>query len=57
MSTPADDALREVGYDPSIAHAGSFLLEDRTITEAVPHTEAVEVLPLAEIALQPETAA
>ncbi|HSJ79932.1 MAG TPA: SufD family Fe-S cluster assembly protein [Thiobacillus sp.] len=48
MSTPADNELREVGYDPSIEHAGSFLLEDRTITEAVPHTEAVEVLPLAD---------
>lgn len=48
MSTPADNELREVGYDPSIEHAGRFLLEDRTITEAVPHTEAVEVLPLAD---------
>ncbi|HEY0633856.1 MAG TPA: SufD family Fe-S cluster assembly protein [Gammaproteobacteria bacterium] len=44
---PSDHDLREVGYDPSIAHAGSFMLEDRTITEAIPHTDALEVLPLA----------
>lgn len=46
--TPSDTDLREVGFDPSIEHAGSFLLEDRTITQATPHTEALEVLPLAE---------
>lgn len=48
QGAPSYDDLREVGYDPSIAHAGSFLLEDRTIAEAVPHSGAVEVLPLAE---------
>lgn len=46
--TPTDSELREVGFDPTIEHAGSFLLEDRTITQATPHTEALEVLPLAQ---------
>ncbi len=40
--------LREVGFDPTVEHAGSFLLEDSTITQATPHTRALEVLPLAE---------
>ncbi len=46
--TPTDKELREVGFDPTIEHAGSFLLEDNTITQATPHTKALEVLPLAE---------
>ncbi len=46
-NTPTDNDLREVGFDPAIEHAGSFLLEDSTITQATPHTEALEVLPLA----------
>ena len=46
--TPKEHALREVGFDPSIEHAGSFLLEDRIITQATPYTSALEVLPLAE---------
>ncbi len=49
MNSGAPDSsdLKEVGYDPSVAHAGNFLFEDRTITEAIPHTDALEVLPLA----------
>lgn len=47
-STPTGNDLKEVGFDPSVEHAGSFLLEDRTITQAQPHVSAVEVLPLAE---------
>lgn len=47
MSLPSDHDLRVVGYDPSIEHAGSFLLEDRTIREAIPRTESLEILPLA----------
>lgn len=46
--TPKEHDLREVGFDPNIEHAGSFLLEDTTITEATPHTEALEILPLSE---------
>jgi Fe-S cluster assembly scaffold protein SufB len=46
-TTPSGSDLREVGFDPSVEHAGSFLLEDRTITQAIPTTRAVEVLPLA----------
>ncbi len=45
--TSSDNDLRQVGYDPSIRHAGNFLAEDRTIIEAVPHTESLEVMPLA----------
>lgn len=48
MNTPSGHDLREVGYDPSIDHAGNFMLEDQTITEAVPHTESLEIMPLAE---------
>ncbi|HEY0721333.1 MAG TPA: SufD family Fe-S cluster assembly protein [Gammaproteobacteria bacterium] len=44
---PDNNTLKEVGYDPTIEHAGNFLFEDRTITEAIPHTDALEVLPLA----------
>lgn len=45
---PTDTELREVGFDPAIDHAGSFLLEDHTITQAAPLTKALEVLPLAD---------
>lgn len=46
--TPGSDELREVGFDPTIEHAGSFLLEDSAITQATPRTQALEVMPLAE---------
>ena len=46
--TPTENALHEVGFDPSIEHAGSFLLEDQIITQSIPNSSAVEVLPLAE---------
>ena len=45
--TSSNNDLRQVGYDPLIDHAGSFLVEDHKITEAVPHTDALEVMPLA----------
>jgi hypothetical protein len=47
-TTPSERELKGVGFDPTIEHAGSFLLEDLTITQALPRTSAVEVLPLAE---------
>ncbi len=45
---PSNTELREVGFDPGLDHAGSFLLEDSTITQAMPLTRALEIMPLAE---------
>jgi hypothetical protein len=33
-TTPSERELKGVGFDPAIEHAGSFLLEDLTITQA-----------------------